>query len=255
MITTHPLTPRALNHCMDGLLQQQMWYGVYNLNPPLSPSPSTHTHTHTLRHIHALPAPPSQCCSTASVCVLREPAAPWKHFPPSLPTSLSIISASFLTIHAFLGWVSESVRPKRETKKKTETTKRKEENRDVTDHQHAGHCRRDKEGELLERLEGPGYWCVYCGLSVLCGFERWTVISACRLNIHDTTGVYTWVRVCSACTHLSSNCILYRGIKRNIYLRLLSHGHALVTDPFYCMCVLPKKKRKEKNKGEGGERH
>lgn len=39
------------------------------------------------------------------------------------------------------------------------------------------------------------------------------------------------------------------GIKRNIYLRLLSHGHALVTDPFYCMCV-----RLKKNKGEGGER-
>lgn len=38
------------------------------------------------------------------------------------------------------------------------------------------------------------------------------------------------------------------GIKRNIYLRLLSHGHALVTDPFYCMCVRPKKKKKKKTK-------
>lgn len=163
----------------------------------------TQTHTHT-RSPHSSCS--SQRCSTASVCVLREPAAPWKHFPPSLPTSLSVISASFLTIHAFLGWVSESVRPKRETKKKTDTIKRKKENRDVTDHQHAGYCRCDQEGELLERLERPGYWCVYCPLSVLCGFERWTITSACRLNIHDTTGVYTWVCVCSACTHLSSNC-------------------------------------------------
>ncbi|KAA8582192.1 hypothetical protein FQN60_008932 [Etheostoma spectabile] len=34
---------------------------------------------------------------------------------------------------------------------------KEKENRDIIDHQHAGHCRRYQEGKLLERLEGPGY--------------------------------------------------------------------------------------------------
>lgn len=53
-----------------------------------------------------------------------------------------------------------------------------------------------------------------------------------------------------ACVHLSSNRILSSVGESNsaVYLCLLSHGHALMTEPFCCMCVRPKKKQQ---RGEG----
>lgn len=41
-----PKPPRALNHCMDDLLQQKLWCGVYNLPPstPFPPHRQAHTH-------------------------------------------------------------------------------------------------------------------------------------------------------------------------------------------------------------------
>lgn len=103
-LTTHPVTrPKAVNHRMAGLMQQQMLYGVYNLpllTLPTSFSLPQHTQTHTHCPCSLSPNPRR---SAASVCALLEPAAPRKPRP-----SLSVISASiFTTIHAFVGRVSE----------------------------------------------------------------------------------------------------------------------------------------------------
>lgn len=228
-----------------------MWYGVYNLTPRPTLPQHTQTHTHCPCSFFS-----SQRCSTASVSVLRELAAPWKPvLPPSL-SSLSVISASFFD-HSCLSGMSKWVGATEEGDKEESGDHKEKENRDISDHQHAGHCRRDQEGKLLEQLEGPGYWCVYChllfSLSLFWGCERWTFISACRLNIHHTIGVYPWVCLCvlCMCTYLSSNCIcqLLGNLNSAVYLRPLSHGHALMTDLFSCMCVPPKKQKKQRGGG------
>lgn len=137
-----PSSPRALNHCMDGLLQQIRCCAVYDVPPlPLYPllllppsPPQTHRHTRTWR-------------STASVFVLRESAAPWKPLlPPSRPQPLS--HRILPTIHAS-PW-DDRLSCSRRRGKREETKRRR-------DQQHAGYCRHDEEGVLVEQLEGPGY--------------------------------------------------------------------------------------------------
>lgn len=85
---------------------------VFTIYPP--PLHSLHTD----RHIRTFPSPSvsSHHRSTSiSLCAPRA-GSTLETFPPSLFSSLSVVSASlshpFSTIHAFLGWVSESVRPK-----------------------------------------------------------------------------------------------------------------------------------------------
>lgn len=99
----YPPSPKA--HCMDGLPLQKLW--CLQSAPPLLPPPAhRHTHTHFPCSFCS-----SQRCSTASVFVLREPAAPWKPFlPPSLPPSLSSQPFSrILFDHSCLSGMSEWV--------------------------------------------------------------------------------------------------------------------------------------------------
>lgn len=85
---------------------------VFTIYPP--PLHSLHTD----RHIRTFPSPSVSSQHRSTSISLCAPCAgsTLETFPPSLPSSLSVVSASlshpFSTIHAFLGWVSESVRPK-----------------------------------------------------------------------------------------------------------------------------------------------
>lgn len=83
-------------------------------------------------------------------------------------------------------------------------------------------------------------------VSVFCGCQRWTVISACRLNIHDT-GIshLDCMYVSLACVHLSPDRICKRRrIKKTCLLASFSCGHTLLRDLFCLICVLQGKKKK-----------
>lgn len=152
---------------------------VFTIWPPPLPQ-----HTRTQKYTYALFAAPSVLASAAAqhqcVCsASRQHLGNLSSLPPFLPLCrLSLSPASFFWpfMPFWNEWLSRCYRRGRQRRKRT--SQRERENRDITDHQHAGHCRRDQEGMLLEQLEGPGYWCVYCDLLIisLC-LWFWEIIS------------------------------------------------------------------------------
>ena len=164
----------------------------------------THTHAHTDIHTHFLPpsapsVPPSAATQHQSAC-----SASRQHlgnlFSPSLPPSLPLCHLSlspaslFSTIHAYLGWVSESV---------LQGEGHGEENGDhrQTDKREQGHKRSAacRPLQTWPRRRAPGaagrarvLTCLLCWshssiVCVCCGCER-CIYPACGLHVHETIG-------------------------------------------------------------------
>lgn len=195
-------SPKALNHCMDGLLQQQTVVWCLQFDPP-SPSTDIHIRTFPSPSVLASAAPRHQSVCSAS----RQHLGNLSSLPPFLPSSRYHLCLAprilFSTIHAFLGmseWVGATGEGDKEENGDDTEKERERENRDKTD-QPA--CR---PLQTWPRRKAPGAAgrarVLMCLLSfthqlfVCCGCERWTGISACRLNIHDTLGVQCWACVC-----------------------------------------------------------
>lgn len=77
---------------------------------------------------------------------------------------------------------------------------------------------------------------------MFCGCERWTVISACRLNIHDTVGV------CVCALHV---CISHLTVFVKIQTAVFTCASFHTDTPWWqilsaaCVCVREKKKKTE----------
>lgn len=143
---------------------------VFTIYPP--PLHSLHTD----RHIRTFPSPSVSSQHRSTSISLCAPCAgsTLETFPPSLPPSLSSQPLSRILFRLFMPfwdeWVSRCDRRARQRRKRRAERENQERERTgtETDHQHAGSCRRDQEGMLLEQLERPGYWRVYCDLLIYC---------------------------------------------------------------------------------------